>query len=218
MNEKQTIKELIVELQKLVDKGYGDCYWGCSHPYVTVIDNSVYHSSKGEFDTFETLDAEDFEQFEGKIDDEEPDVLLGCAQYREISHYEECEFREEEENREYDLSELRDDDKEYSVKIDMLSASDDQIQDEDPDGLHAPKLSETNWQECPYWDRIKDLFNVGDAMYTSYEIVDEIIDFNVEDDHYFHESEMKEIIDFFVDKATSRYVINDLVPNNLKNG
>ena len=215
MNEKQTIKELIVELQKLVDKGYGDCYWGCSHPYVTVIDDSVYHSSKGEFETFETLDADDFEQFEGKIDDEEPDVLLGCAQYREISHFEECEFREEEENREYDLSELRDD-KEYSAKLDLLNESEDQILDEDPDGLHAPKLTETNWQECPHWDKIKDLFNVCDAMYTSFEIVDEVIDFNVEDEHYFHESEMKEIIDFFVDKASSRYVINDLVPNNLK--
>ena len=215
MNEKQTIKELIVELQKLVDKGYGDCYWGCSHPYVTVIDDSVYHSSKGEFETFETLDADDFEQFEGKIDDEEPDVLLGCAQYREISHFEECEFREEEENREYDLSELRDD-KEYSAKLDLLNESEDQILDEDPDGLHAPKLTETNWQECPHWDKIKDLFNVCDAMYTSFEIVDEVIDFNVEDEHYLYESEMKEIIDFFVDKASSRYVINDLVPNNLK--
>lgn len=214
MNEKQTIKELIVELQKLVDKGYGDCYWGCSHPYVTVIDNSVYHSSKGEFETFETLDADDFEQFEGKIDDEEPDVLLGCAQYREISHFEECEFREEE-NREYDLSELRDD-KEYSAKLDLLNESEDQILDEDPDGLHAPKLTETNWQECPHWDKIKDLFNVCDAMYTSFEIVDEVIDFNVEDEHYLYESEMKEIIDFFVDKASSRYVINDLTSNNLK--
>ena len=213
-DEKQTIKELIVELQKLVDKGYGDCHWGCSHPYVTVIDNSVYNSSKGDFDTFETLDADDFEQFDGKIDDEEPDVILGSSFYREIGYWEEREICEEEENREYDLSELRDDE-EYSAKIDVLSESDDQIQDEDPEGLHAPKLTETNWQECPHWDKIKDLLNVDGVMYTSFEIVDEVIDFNVEDEHYLYESEMKEIIDFFVDKASSRYVINDL-PNNSK--
>ena len=55
-------------------------------------------SSKGDFDTFETLDADDFEQFDGKIDDEEPDVLLGCAQYREVDYWEERDFCENEEN------------------------------------------------------------------------------------------------------------------------
>ena len=140
------------------------------------------------------------------------------AQYKAIAHvigyhfgvtnYGEFTDRADEIEENYDISCIEVDE-EYGPKIQKLSQSDDEIEDEDPNGDHAPKLSESNWSECPYWDDFKCVLEGKNEMYTSWWIVDELITFN-EDDYEFTMDQMKEIIDFFVDKANTRYVINDM--------
>ena len=124
-----------------------------------------------------------------------------------VTSYGEVMDGADEIEEDYDISDLEDDD-EYGAKIAKLSESDDQIQDEDPDGHAAPKLSESNWSECPHWDVVKNAFDVKDDMFTAWYIVDDIVNFN-EDSYDLTREEAKEVIDFFVDKANTLYVIND---------